>query len=121
MRWDRKIVLVVEDDAELRSLYRAALRAAGYFVFAVDDGIDALQYVEQTRPAAVVLDLGLPRLDGRDVQRELAAHPDTRDIPIIVVTGQIADVNESDFTCVLRKPIQADQLVAAVQRCLAKR
>lgn len=121
MRWDRRIVLVVEDDADLRSLYRTALRAAGYAVFAVDDGIDALQYVEHTHPAAVILDLGLPRLDGRDVQRELAAHQDTRDIPIIVVTGQTADLNESDFACVLRKPIQPQELVAAVQRCLASK
>lgn len=116
-----KVVLVVEDDADLRTLYRTTLRSAGYAVFAVDDGIDALQYVEQKVPAAVVLDLGLPRLDGRDVQRELAARPQTQRIPIVVVTGQTADINERDFACVLHKPIEPDALVSAVQKCLKRR
>ena len=112
------IVLVVEDDAELRNLYRAALRSAGYAVFAVDDGIDALEYVEQTMPAAIVLDLGLPRLDGRDVQRELAAQRHTERIPIVVVTGQTEGIDEGDFACVLRKPVEPEALVGAVQNCL---
>jgi CheY-like chemotaxis protein len=115
------IVLVVEDDRELRTLYRTALRGAGYAVFAVDDGIDALKYVEQTLPSAVVLDLGLPRLDGRDVQQELAAQEQTRDIPIVVVTGQTGNVDEADFACVLRKPVDPEQLVSAVQNCLKRR
>jgi CheY-like chemotaxis protein len=68
-----------------------------------------------------VLDLGLPRLDGRDVQRELAAQPRTRRIPIVVVTGQTANINEQDFACVLHKPIQPDALVSAVQNCARRR
>jgi DNA-binding response OmpR family regulator len=114
------VVLVVEDDADLRSLFRTALRAAGYAVFAVDDGMNALRYVEQTVPAAVVLDFGLPRVDGRDVQRELAAHDDTRHIPVIVVTGESRDIDEREFACVLRKPIQLEDLVDAVERCLRR-
>ena len=117
----QRTILVVEDDPDLRSLYRTTLRSAGYAVFAVDDGLDALEYVEQVLPAAVVLDLGLPRLDGRDVQRELAAQPHTQRIPIVVVTGQTENINEHDFACVLQKPIDADALVAAVRRCLQRR
>ena len=99
-------VLVVEDDCGLRELYRAALRSAGYRVVAVDDGIPALRNVEARRPSAVVLDLGLPRLGGRDVQRELRSHPDTHTIPIVIVSGNdVSDLNPNDFGCVLRKPI----------------
>jgi CheY-like chemotaxis protein len=121
--WTAKetLILVVEDDEHLRSLYRTALRAAGYAVYAVDDGIDALAFAEQTRPAAVVLDLGLPRLDGRDVQRELAAHPETSRIPIVVVTGQPIDDDQTEFACVLQKPVDADALVEAVENCLLRR
>ena len=115
------IVLLVEDDLDLRTLYRTTLRAAGYAVFAVQDGIDALAFAEQTLPAAVVLDLGLPRLNGRDVQRELAAQAHTRHIPIIVVTGETSNINEQDFRCVLRKPIDPDELVSAVQDCIRRR
>jgi two-component system phosphate regulon response regulator PhoB len=114
-------VLVVEDDPQLRDMYRMALRAAGYVVVAVEDGADALRQIEQALPALVVLDLGLPRLGGRDVHSELKARPDTRDIPVVVVTG--ADMNKidaSDFACILRKPCDADRLVVAVEQCLRR-
>lgn len=114
-------VLVVEDDPGLRSLYRAALTSAGYAVIAVEDGLDALHRVANKAPNAVVLDLGLPRLNGRDVSRELKACPDTRDIPIVVVSGtDMHDLDLDDFACVLRKPIHPDALVYAVERCLRR-
>jgi CheY-like chemotaxis protein len=115
-----RYVLVVEDDAPLRELYRSALRAAGYAVVAVEDGIDALRRVERGCPEAVILDLGLPRLSGRDVQRELKSSPDTQHIPIVVVSGtDTSDLDPDDFACVLSKPISADALILAVQNCLS--
>lgn len=105
----------------LRELYRTTLRAAGYAVVAVSDGIDALRRVEREAPDAVVLDLGLPQLNGRDVQRELKSAPDTRHIPIVVVSGNdTSDLNPDDFACVLNKPISADALVDAVQNCIRR-
>ena len=115
----QSVVLVVEDDPPLRELYRSALTAAGYAVFAVEDGLDALRYVETRTPAAVVLDLGLPRLHGRDVQREMAAQGLTAHIPIIVVTGEQGPIDEQEFSCVLRKPAAPHDVVEAVRRCLA--
>jgi CheY-like chemotaxis protein len=115
-------VLVVEDDASLRELYRSALRAVGYAVVAVEDGLEALHRVERTPPDAVVLDLALPRLSGRDVHRELKAHPETHDIPVIVVSGtDTSDLNPNDFVCVLKKPISIDALILAVQNCIRRR
>ena len=116
----RSVVLVVEDDPPLREMYRSALTAAGYAVFAVEDGLDALRYIETHTPSAVVLDLGLPRLHGGDVQREMAAQG-LAAIPIIVVTGEAASVDERDFACILRKPIEPDRLVETVARCLSAR
>jgi CheY-like chemotaxis protein len=112
-------VLVVEDDAALRELYRITLTAAGYAVVAVGDGLDALRRIDQRLPQAVVLDLSLPRVNGRDVSRELKARPDTRGIPVIVVSGSdMKDLDRDDFTCVLRKPVDPDVLIAAIERCL---
>ena len=114
-------VLVVEDDPQLREMYRAALRAAGYAVTSVEDGADALRQIDLSLPAVVVLDLGLPRLDGRDVYRELKARPDTRDVPVIIVTGTDIDVADAqDHARVLRKPCDPDRLVAAVHQCLRR-
>ena len=117
-----RYVLVVEDDPTLRELYRSTLRAAGYAVVAVADGLDALRRVEHEPPDAVVLDLGLPRLGGRDVQKELRSSPATRYIPIVVVSGSdTSDLALDDFASVLNKPVSGDALVLAVQNCLRRR
>jgi DNA-binding response OmpR family regulator len=114
-------VLVVEDDPALRRSYRTALTLEGFAVVTAEDGFDALRRVEVTPPDAIVLDLGLPRLDGRDVARELTSNASTQHIPIVVVTGESTELNEADFDCVLRKPVSPEMLITAVQNCLRKR
>ena len=115
----RSTVLVVEDDPTLRAYYRSVLTLEGYAVVTAEDGLDALARVEEQQVGAVVLDLGLPRLPGEDVSRELASNPQLRAIPIIVVTGQDPGKLDADrFACVLRKPVTAEALVKALQNCL---
>lgn len=115
----RLVVLVVEDDQQARELFGSALRADGYSVVSVGDGIDALTYLDTHIPSAVVLDLGLPRLHGCDVLTEMAAHGLTQMCPKIVVTGELTEgLDENHFACVLRKPISPDELIAAVRRCI---
>jgi DNA-binding response OmpR family regulator len=112
-------VLVVEDDHALRDLYRSGLRAAGYAVVGVEDGLDALRVIEGATPSAVVLDLALPRLNGREVLGELKANSSTRRIPVIVVTGtDTSDIESKLFSCILKKPIDEDALTAAVEKCV---
>ena len=112
-------ILVVEDDAELRAHYQLALKAAGYHVVAVDDGLAALRHLEEGVPDAVVLDLGLPRVGGRDVYRELTANPATAHLPIIIVTGSTLTEREAEeFSCVLRKPLHAEALIHEIEKCV---
>lgn len=114
-------VLIVEDDPALRALYRAMLQLEGFAVVGVEDGVDALRHIETDPPDAVVLDLGLPRLGGRDVQREIASRMEMRGIPIVIVTGEpIDDLDPKDFACILRKPLDPQFLVTAVRDCLRK-
>jgi DNA-binding response OmpR family regulator len=94
---------------------------AGYAVVGAANGIDALRRIDSETPNAIVLDLALPLLHGIDVQREIRADVRTRHIPIVVVTGtDLAAAHETDFDCVLRKPIDPDSLVRAVESCLRK-
>ena len=114
-------ILIVEDDPALRSMYGALLRLEGFAVVGVEDGVDALRHLEISHPSAVVLDLGLPRLGGRDVQLEMRNRSETSDIPIVLVTGQDAgDLNPKDFACILRKPIDPQSLISAVQGCVRR-
>ena len=111
-------MLVVEDDPELRTLFRTTLALAGYSVAVAEDGFEALRQVETRAPDLIVLDIALPRLDGRDVHRELMSNVGTAAIPIVVITGDSSRLERSEFPCVLQKPVDLDDLVAAVDRCL---
>ena len=86
---------------------------------AVEDGLEALRRVDEVRPDLVVLDLDLPRLPGQEVGKELKARPETSNIPIMIVTGKdTSDLDPSEFACVIRKPVNIEQLLEAVQNCL---
>jgi len=113
-----KRILIVEDNADLRRLFRTALSLAGYEVEEAGDGLEALHQIENRPPDLVVLDLILRSLDGMSVQQELAARTLTSRIPIVIVTGSDIDLSTLDVACVLRKPVMPDELVSAVTRCL---
>jgi DNA-binding response OmpR family regulator len=113
------IVLVVEDDPDLRRLFGNVLMLAGFPAVTVEDGLEALRYLDGTAvPAAVVLDLELPRVSGFDVHREMLAHTSTSHVPIVVVTGNPAGFDTTKVKCVLIKPIDVDDLVRSVAECV---
>lgn len=113
-----RVILLVEDDVPLRTMYRTALRVAGFFVTEAGNGLEALRALDADPPDLVVLDLGLPLVSGYAVRTELAALSHLRNVPVVVVTGNEPDV-PLDVSCLLRKPVAADELVAAVKKCLA--
>ena len=100
-------------------MFRDVLMLAGFPAVAVEDGLEALRYLDGTAvPAAVVLDLDLPRVSGPDVQREMLAHRSTAHIPIVVVTGNPSGFDRTKVKCVLVKPIDVDDLVQSVAECV---
>ena len=108
-------VLVVEDDAPLRELYRGNLAASRYRVLAASDGLTALELIDVERPDVVVLDLGLPRVSGWDVYRELRSRPETERIPVIIVTANdLEGIRQQDVATFLKKPVDPVVLLAAV-------
>lgn len=115
-------VLVVEDDRSLRDLYRSALSATGHEVIAVEDGLDALRMVGNRYPGAIVLDMVLPGLNGREVYRELKSNPETSHIPVVLVTGgDMSDLPLDESACfILKKPTTIAQLLAAVDTVLGR-
>ena len=79
-------VLVVEDEREIRDLLRRYLERAGHAVLSTGSGAEALRMVDESAPDLVVLDLGLPDLDGADVLREV--RQDGRRTPVLVLTAR---------------------------------
>ena len=114
-----KTVLIVEDDTDLRRMFRTALALAGYEIVEAANGLDALRVMDAIAPDAVVLDLGLPFLSGVAVRQEIAAHAHTHHVPVIVVTGQPGLHGGLDAACVLRKPVSPERLVHVVKTCIA--
>ena len=114
-----RTVLVVDDDPNFRELYRSALRLEGFSVTTASNGLAALQSIQSQRPGVVVLDLSMPCVDGWAVLRELAAHPSTKAVPVIVVTG--ADVIEAvgQAVAIVRKPVLPDHIIPLIERHLS--
>jgi CheY-like chemotaxis protein len=115
-------ILLVEDDSTIRYVVQALLEGEGHVVAATKDGAAAVAWAERHRPALVILDLGLPFLDGVAVATLLRARYGDL-LPIVVFS---ADLNARAKTRhlapfdLVRKPFDADVLVAAVARGLSK-
>lgn len=112
-------VLVVEDDAGIRALYRAVLRMRGHVVVEVERGDEALLEARACHPSVVVLDLGLPGLDGLQVLKQLKADPTLRNVPVIVSTAwddtaTVTEALDSGAHDYVRKPFVPDELAARV-------
>jgi len=117
----RQMILIVEDDRDLRRMYRHALVLANFDVREAGDGLDALRQIEAAVPDLIVLDLLLPVLGGVSVLQDVVANAHTKDIPIVIVTGSAIEVSDADVACLLRKPVSPDALVTAVSRCINTR
>jgi len=116
-------VLVVEDDAEIADVLRRSLRQEGYEVKTSADGIDALDIASGFVPDLVVLDLGLPRLDGIEVCKRLRAEGD---VPILMLTARAeiedrVDGLDSGADDYLAKPFERQELLARIRALLRRR
>ncbi|EKD43048.1 MAG: hypothetical protein ACD_72C00482G0001 [uncultured bacterium] len=89
-------VLLVEDDVFLAGIYQKKFEMEGYKVSLADNGEKALVEVKKKKPNIVMLDILLPKLDGFAVLEKLKADPETKDIPVILLTnlGQKDDVEK---------------------------
>ena len=101
------------------------LRSYGYEVIEVPDGRSVMAAVLATQPDAVLLDIGLPDIDGYEVARQLRANPSTHFVPLIALTGygrardqQAARM--AGFDLHLAKPVEPERVLKAVEQVLAK-
>lgn len=115
-------ILVVDHIAELREIYHAALRMAGFTVHEAEDGAAAVAAIVRDHPDAIVLHVGLPDIDGVALARQVLRGQHGAAVPMVAITGWPGRAEELKqagvFRDVLIKPVLPEQLIAAVQRCL---
>jgi CheY-like chemotaxis protein len=112
------VVLIAEDDEDIAVILTRLLKRAGHTVLHEPDGQAALESAVAKRPDIVLTDLGMPRMDGLELTRELRSHPDLSEVPIIMLSGQLhpgdSQPAEAGVCAVLLKPCPNDRVVAAV-------
>lgn len=117
-------VLIVEDDPHLASLLRRALELEGHTDWSIDiitDGRAALMRAQEATPNLVLLDVGLPDMDGAEVYRRLRASAATRDSQIVFLTASTAldlSVRGVEGGILLRKPFDIEQVISLVTALL---
>jgi DNA-binding response OmpR family regulator len=123
---DRPVVLVADDDDDIRDLVAFRLDKAGYEVLRAGDGEQALELARKHRPDLAVLDVMMPKLTGYDVTRELRANEETRGIPVILLTARVQEADvargfEAGADDYVKKPFSPQELKARVQAVLGRR
>jgi chemosensory pili system protein ChpA (sensor histidine kinase/response regulator) len=116
---DEKVVLLADDSISVRRFVGRMLEKAGYRVRLASDGLEALEMVSQSRCDLVITDLEMPRTNGYELMSHMRQNPDTRNIPVMVVTSRAGAKHrdravKEGATSFLTKPVQEDQLIAAV-------
>lgn len=116
-------VLVVDDDQSLVGLISAVLEGEGYLVQAASNGQEALDCVVETRPDLILLDLGMPVMDGWTCCRSLRQSSATSDIPVIIMSADgvesavRVDLGVEHF---LSKPFELDSMLMCIRRCMVE-
>lgn len=113
-------LLIVEDDPDILKLLDTTLQFRGYRVVTARNGKEGLDAVQKERPAIVVADIMMPKLDGFGLVHRLRLNPETRDIPVIFITATYVTPEDKDFaltigaTRFLQKPVDLEEFLATI-------
>jgi DNA-binding response OmpR family regulator len=119
----KKKILVVDDDHAIVRAIVINLLTVGYEPVTARDGAEGLRKVVEENPDLVILDIMMPEIDGFEVLKLLKGNPETRHIPVVMLTAYPSDQNmmlsyglESD--CFIPKPFEPEDLLTVVERLL---
>lgn len=100
---ESKTILLVDDDLTLREMYDERLKTEGFTIVQASNGEEALTKAKDIKPNLILLDIMMPKINGFDVLKSLKSDPELKDIPVIILTALIQDVDR----------VQGDKLGAA--------
>lgn len=121
-----KKILVIDDEPELVKAVEVRLKTSGYEVEVAYDGSAGIAKAEEIKPDLILLDIVMPKMDGYEVCKRLKDDPETKDIPIIVLTASVAaGQQELEKKCMsagangaIMKPFETSELLDMVSQAL---
>ena len=119
-------ILIIDDDPSVRKVAQFRLEREGYRVITASNGDEGLQLAKNERPGAILLDILMPGMNGREVLRRLKGDADTSSIPVILLTvveeqDEVAEPIGPGWVSRVPKPYNPDQLLQKVQQALAQK
>ena len=113
------VIMVVDDSLTVRKITGRLLAKEGYQVLTAKDGVDALQQLQDVRPAVMLVDIEMPRMDGFELTKNVRGDAATANIPIIMITSRTAEkhrnyARELGVNEYLGKPYQEEELLAHI-------
>jgi DNA-binding response OmpR family regulator len=87
-------VLIVDDDMTLRELYEERMKAEGFVIVSASDGEEAIDKTIKEKPDVILLDIMMPKINGIDVMKMLREKEETKNIPIIILTALIQEIDK---------------------------
>jgi len=119
-------LLIVEDDRDILKLLDAMLTFKGYRVITAHNGREALEVIQIKRPAIVITDIMMPKLDGFGLVHRLRINPGTRDIPVVFITATFMTAEDKEFalnigaTRFIQKPVDLEKFLITIAELLKK-
>jgi DNA-binding response OmpR family regulator len=113
-------LLIVEDDPDILKLLDAALTFKGYRVIKARNGEEGLEIILRQRPAIVIADIMMPKIDGFGLIHRLRIHPETRDIPVVFITATYVTQEDRSFalrlgaTRFIQKPLNLEHFLGTI-------
>src|SRR6266496_3093567 len=117
-------LLIVEDDPDILKLLDATLTFRGYRVITAHNGREGLEIIRMKRPAIVVTDIMMPKLDGFGLVHRMRINPETRDIPVIFLTATYVALEDKAFalnigvTRFIEKPVNFEKFLETVDELI---
>ena len=118
-------ILVVEDDSNIEQLVLFKLKNSGFQVFSAHNGVEAIEFLKKNSVDLVITDVMMPLMGGKELVMELKKNPDTKTIPIVMLTSRILEkeivegfaLGVEDY---IKKPFSPQELIVRIKTVLAR-
>ena len=123
----KKCIVYIEDDSEMLDLVELILTRHGFDVHGAHGGRQGIDIVHQEHPDLILLDLMMPDLDGWDVYQQLKAEPDTKDVPVIIITAKTQSIDKvlglhiAKVDDYISKPFRPQELLDSIEKVFSEK